>query len=86
MRDNRFLSIITIRLSKHNNNVLFFPLPGYMYKGDRLGDNNYGRYLSGTAGDRYAKCKMIWMSKFGPEGIEELANEWGYSVRPVYSE
>ncbi len=73
-------------ISKHNNNVLFFPLPGYMYDGNRQGDNTYGRYLSGTAGAKSSKCKMIWMSKFGPEGIEEFANSWGYSVRPVYSE
>ena len=73
-------------ISKINNNELFFPLPGYKYNGSIQGENTYGRYLSGTPGASSSKCKMVWMSKFGPSGEEELANSWGYSVRPVYSE
>lgn len=74
-------------ISKSNGNSIIMPLPGYMYNGSRIGDNTYGRYLSGTAGSSINRCKMIWMSKSaGPDGAEELADSWGYSIRPVYSE
>lgn len=73
-------------ISKSNGNSIMLPLPGYMYDGSRLGDNTYGRYLSGTSGTSLSRCRMVWLSKYGPSGEEEFADSWGYSIRPVYSE